>query len=145
MREDVQRLLAPMDDFATHVIDLVEELPTSPVGRHIGGQLLRSGTSTAANYEEACAAESRADFIHKMQISLKEMRESRFWLRMLKRRRWAQAEKAAVLYAAVLYTEADELCRIFTQSVVTAKKSKRPNVLSGFLFCMLNSRFSILH
>jgi four helix bundle protein len=118
MRKDVQQLLDRMDEFASDVIDLVEVLPTTLVGRHIGGQVLRSGTSTAANYEEACAAESRADFVHKMQIVLKELRETRFWLRMLKRRKWPIAKEAVALY-----DEADELCRIFTSSVVTAKKA----------------------
>ena len=118
MRIDIQRLLARMDDFASAVIDLVEVLPNTLVGRHIGGQLLRCGTSTAANYEEACAAESRADFAHKMQIILKEMRETRLWLRLIKRRKWPVAVKAEPLYI-----ESDELCRIFTKSVMTTKAS----------------------
>jgi len=108
-----------MENFASDIIDLVEEIPNTLVGRHIGGQILRSGTSTAANYEEACAGESHADFIHKMQIVLKEMRETRFWLRMIKRRKWPIAAIAVELHA-----EADQLCRIFTKSVMTAKNIK---------------------
>jgi four helix bundle protein len=57
--------------------------PDTRMGRHIGGQLVRSGTSPAPNYEEACAAESRADFVHKLSISLKELRESRCWIRLI--------------------------------------------------------------
>jgi hypothetical protein len=56
---------------------------TPRLGRHIGGQLVRCGTAAAPNYEEACAAESRADFIHKLRTRLKELRESRSWLRLI--------------------------------------------------------------
>ena len=120
MRDDVQHLLDRLEAFASQVIDLVETLPNTLVGRHIAGQLLRSGTSTGANYEECCGAESHADFVHKMQIVLKEMRESRYWLRMLSRRKWANNN-----IVLPVYHEADELCRIFTASLVTAKKSPR--------------------
>jgi len=69
--ELVERLI----DFAARVGKVVDALPDTRMGRHIGGQLVRSGTSPAPNYEEACAAESRADFVHKLSISLKELRE----------------------------------------------------------------------
>ena len=62
--------------FAAKVISLVQTLEKTPTGYHIGKQLLRSATSAGANYEESRGAESRNDFIHKMQIVLKEMRES---------------------------------------------------------------------
>src|SRR5438132_1360078 len=65
----VERLI----NFAARVGKVVDALPDTRMGRHIGGQLVRSGTSPAPNYEEACAAESRADFIHKLSISLKEL------------------------------------------------------------------------
>jgi four helix bundle protein len=55
------------------------------VGRHIGGQLTGSGTSAGANYEEACGAERRADFIHRLQVVLKELRESFYWLCLIKK------------------------------------------------------------
>lgn len=61
-------------DFASRVIDVVEALPPTSAGKHIGGQMLRSGTSPAMNYGEAQVAESRNDFIHKMKICLKELR-----------------------------------------------------------------------
>src|SRR5437763_705166 len=66
---------------------VVDALPDTRMGRHIGGQLVRSGTSPAPNYEEACAAESRADFVHKLSICLKELRESRSWIRLIIRRK----------------------------------------------------------
>ena len=66
-----------LTDFAVEIINIVEALPKNPVCRHLGSnQLLRSGTSPALNYGEAQAAESRADFIHKIKIILKELRES---------------------------------------------------------------------
>ena len=69
--------------FAAEIVRLVVDLRKSSVGRHISNQLTRSGTSPGANYEEACGAESRAGFIHKMQIVLKELRESGYWLRLI--------------------------------------------------------------
>ena len=64
-------------DFAVRIIRTAEALPKTKVGKHISGQLIRSGTSPAPNYGEAQSAESRSDFIHKMKISLKELRETR--------------------------------------------------------------------
>ena len=63
--------------FAVHIIDIVEKLPRSCTGLHIANQMVRSGTSPAANYGEAQSAESRNDFIHKMKLALKELRETR--------------------------------------------------------------------
>ncbi|MCR9208257.1 MAG: four helix bundle protein [bacterium] len=70
-------------DFATRVGKLVEALPETRLGRHIAGQLVRSGTSPAPNYAEACAAESKKDFVHKLGIALKELRESRTWVKLI--------------------------------------------------------------
>ena len=72
-------------DFAVRIIRIAESLPKTKVGNHIGGQLIRSGTSPAPNYGEAHGAESRSDFIHKMKISFKELRETRIWLFMIVR------------------------------------------------------------
>src|SRR5438067_559845 len=77
--EMVERLI----NFAARVGKVVDALPDTRMGRHIGSQLVRSGTSPAPNYEEACAAESRADFVHKLSICLKELRESRSWIRLI--------------------------------------------------------------
>ena len=70
-------------DFAVRVIKLADALPKTPSGKHISGQLLRSGTSPAPNYAEARGAESNADFVHKLKIALKELNESCVWLRMI--------------------------------------------------------------
>src|SRR5215475_892274 len=77
--ELVERLI----NFAARVGKVVDALPDTRMGRHVGGQLVRSGTSPAPNYEEGCAAESRADFVHKLSICLKELRESRTWIKLI--------------------------------------------------------------
>ncbi len=72
-------------DFAVRIIRMAESLPKTRVGNHITGQLIRCGTSHAPNYGEAQSAESRADFVHKMKVCLKELRETRVWLLMIVR------------------------------------------------------------
>src|SRR5215475_9101793 len=72
-------------DFAVRIIHLSARLPRTLAGRHIAGQLLRCGTSPAANYGEARAAESHADFVHKLGVVLKELNETLVWLRMIKK------------------------------------------------------------
>src|SRR5258708_7201726 len=66
--------------FSVRIINVVEALPKTRAGNHVAGQLVRCGTASAPNYAEAQAAESRDDFIHKLKIALKEMRETRVWL-----------------------------------------------------------------
>ena len=70
-------------DFAVRIIKLTEAFPNTRSGNHIRGQVLRSGTSPAPNYAEAQSAESRSDFVHKIKIALKELRETKVWLRMI--------------------------------------------------------------
>src|ERR1041384_6207426 len=101
-------------DFAVRIIRLVNALPRTPVGRHVGGQLVRAGTSAGSHYEEARGAESRADFIHKLAISWKETRESLWWLRLIHR---AQLLKPALVEDLV--QEAQELTAILGQSLKT--------------------------
>ena len=72
-------------DFAVQIIHVAESLPKTKVGNHIAGQLTRCGASPAPNYSEAQGAESRSDFIHKMKICLKELRETKVWLKMIVR------------------------------------------------------------
>src|SRR5947209_8205077 len=71
-------------NFAVRVIKLSARLPRTPVGKHIAGQILRSGTSPAPNYGEARGGESHADFVHKLGIVLKELNETFIWLRIIK-------------------------------------------------------------
>src|SRR5438046_9237140 len=72
-------------DFAVHIIRLTARLPKTPAGKHIAGQILRSGMSPAPNYGEARGAESSADFVHKLGIVLKELNETSIWLRVIQR------------------------------------------------------------
>jgi four helix bundle protein len=106
-----------MLDFAVRVIKLVQALPKNPVGRHVGGQLVRSGTSAGSNYEEARGAESRADFIHKLAVAWKESRESWFWLRVIHRSALIKPSRVGALMQ-----EANELTAILSTSLVTARK-----------------------
>ena len=117
--ELVERLL----EFAVRVGKVVDALPETKLGRHVSGQLVRCGTSGFPNYEEACAAESLADFVHKLQIVLKELRESRSWLRFV-----MKASLLSVKKVESLHDEACQLCKIIGKSVATAKgttKGKR--------------------
>ncbi|MFN2516527.1 MAG: four helix bundle protein [Pyrinomonadaceae bacterium] len=72
-------------EFAVRVVILSANLPKTPAGKHIAGQLMRSGTSPAPNYGEARGAESHADFVHKLRIVLKELNETSIWLRIIER------------------------------------------------------------
>ena len=113
-RDLSQRLL----EFAVRIGKIVDQLPHTPFARKIAWQLSDSGTSPMANYEEACAAESRRDFVHKLGICLKELRETRGWLRLI---------KAAELLAARTINpdldECDQLCRIIAKSILTTKSN----------------------
>ena len=106
-------------EFASAVIDLSESLPATRSGNHIAGQVLRSGTSPYPNHGEAEAAESRDDFIHKLKICLKELRETRRWARLIKGKAWVKSE-ATLLF---VLGESEELIRIFHSSIQTAKRN----------------------
>jgi len=108
--------------FSVNIIDLTEKLPSNPAGKHISNQLLRSGTSPAANYGEAQAAESRADFIHKMKISLKELRETDIWLKIVERK-----EYISNIEVDCIIQETNELISIFYKSIKTAKENQYLN------------------
>ena len=112
--EDLENRLI---DFAVSIINVIEALPSSKAGNHIAGQLLRSGTSPAPNYGEAQSAESRKDFIHKMKISLKELRETLIRLRVIERKPLCQAGEMDEIIK-----ECDELIAIFVASVKTAEQ-----------------------
>jgi len=111
-----QRLL----EFAATLIDISEALPKTRSGNHVAGQLLRSGTSPYSNHGEAESAESPDDFIHKMKICLKELRETRRWLRLIAHKDWLGENK--LLRAGL--NESEELIRIFVVSIRTASKNR---------------------
>ena len=110
-------------DFAVRILHVAGSLPKTKAGNHIAGQLIRFGAAPAPNYGEAQDAESRADFIHKMKVSLKELRETRIWLLII--------GKANLLKPASklepLIDESNQLISIFVASVKTAKQNKRKN------------------
>lgn len=105
-------------NFAVRVIKLSASLPKTPAGKHIAGQILRSGTSPAPNYGEARGAESHADFTHKLGIVLKELNETAIWLRIIERSQLLKSE-----WLTEIVAESNELGRIFTASVKTARQA----------------------
>ena len=104
--------------FAIGLVKLSNDLPDTFQGKNFATQLLRSGTSAAPNYAEARAAESRADFIHKLKIALKEMNETKVWLRMARGSFGIETDLLNHLIA-----ENTELCKIFVASIQTARRN----------------------
>lgn len=107
-------------EFAAVIIDVSEKLPATRAGSHIAGQLLRAGTSPYGNHGEAQTPESMDDFIHKMKICLKELRETRRWLRLIERKTWLDSDSQLLF----LLRECEELVRIFNASIQTAERNK---------------------
>ena len=119
MREKLsERLL----EFAARILKLEKNLCKNYSGKHIYGQLFRSGSSSGANFEESVGAESKADFIHKTQIVLKEIRESHYWLRLIKKTNMIADDNSDFKY---LLSENVELVKIFSSSLVTAKQIRK--------------------
>ena len=110
-----ERLLS----FAVAIIKMSKKMPNTYAARHIYKQLIRSSSSCGANYEETIAAESRADFCHKLQIVLKEIRESNYWLKLLRQSGLVESKKIEPLIK-----ESYELIKIVSKSVKTAKGKK---------------------
>ena len=107
--------------FAADIVELTESLPNTRAGNHIAGQLLRCGTSSLSNHGEVEAAESRRDFIHKLRICLKELRETKRWLRLLSR---AKNIGTPANFTSCL-NEIEELIRIFVVSIRTAERNAK--------------------
>jgi four helix bundle protein len=106
--------------FTASIVRLADSLPNTKAGNHIAGQLLRCGTSPLANHGEVEAAESRKDFLHKLRICLKELRETWRWLRLVGR---LDLVEAAQLRPALV--EVEELIRIFAASVRTTERNAK--------------------
>ena len=107
-------------EFSVQVIEVSEALPKTRAGNHIAGQFLRSGTSPYGNHGEAQTPESIDDFIHKMKVCLKELRETRRWARLIDRMRWLPGDPKL----AHLLQESEELVRIFKASVQTSERKR---------------------
>ena len=95
-------------DFAVRIVKLTAALPKTSAGNHMAGQILRSGTSPAPNYGEARGAESPADFLHKIRVVLKELNETKIWLKIIKKSNLVAPDKMESLL-----NESTQLCRIF--------------------------------
>jgi four helix bundle protein len=124
---NVQRAAKPRFDledrlleFSARIVRLVDALPNTRAANHLAGQLLRCGTSPYGNHGEVEAAESRKDFVHKLKICLKELKETRRWLRLACRSSILPAPKTAAIL-----NETEELIRIFFSSIRTAEKNAR--------------------
>ena len=105
-------------DYSVRIIKVSESLPSTKAGKHLCSQILRSGTSPAANYGEAQSAESRTDFVHKLKLALKELRETEVWLKVIIRSELIQP----IEKLTPLLQETDELISILFKSIETAKK-----------------------
>jgi len=105
-------------DFAVRIGQVVDALPETRLGRHVASQLIRCGTSPAPNYDEACAAESPRDFVHKLAIVLKELRESRGWIRFIMKSELLPAKKLVDVE-----DESTQLCNIIARSIITTKEN----------------------
>lgn len=108
-------------DFGVYGVELTESLPNTRAGNHIAGQLLRCGTSPLSNHGDVEAAESRKDFLHKLRICLKELRETKRWLRLVNPLK-VRAESADLTASL---NEVEELIRIFAASVKTAERNAK--------------------
>jgi four helix bundle protein len=126
MRERMFDLEDRLLEFSARIVRLSESLPRTDTGRHVANQLLRAGTSPYANHGEAEDAESLDDFVHKLKLCLKEARETWRWIRLIQR--IPLVNKPALLDP--LLDEADQLIRIFRQSILTARKNAHPATAS---------------
>ncbi len=106
-------------NFGVLIVDIINDLPNSKAGNHLAGQIIRSGTSPALNYGEAQSAESRKDFIHKIKVVLKELRETFICLRIINKAKLYKSER--LIQTALI--ENDELISIFVKSAETAQKN----------------------
>ena len=103
-------------DFATAVLALSNRMGRTASSRYLANQLVRAACSAGANYQESRGAESRADFVHKMPIVLKELREAHYWLMLVERSRLVTGD-----VVSSLVTEANELVSILVRALVSAK------------------------
>jgi four helix bundle protein len=111
-------------DFAAKIIAFIELLVKNQAGNHIANQIARSSISSALNYGEAQSAESRKDFVHKIKIVLKELRETHIALRIIKKSKLVRNFSEVDL----LISECNELVSIFVKSVETAEKNMNKKI-----------------
>ena len=107
-------------DFSARIIQLVDALPDTRAANHVAGQLLRCGTSPYGNHGEVEATESRKDFIHKLKVCLKELKETRRWLRLI-----AKSSMLPTPKMTAILKETEELIKIFFSSVRTTERNAK--------------------
>lgn len=107
-------------EYGTRIVKVVGSMPKTLAGRRIADQLLTCGLSVGANFEEAQAAESHNDFVHKLQIALKELRESGYWLKVVSRSGLLPEKRLAPLL-----DESGQLVRMLSKGVARAKGKAR--------------------
>ena len=120
MKKQAYDLEERLLEYSVRIIKVVEQLASTKAGNHVAGQLLKSGTSPYPDHGEAQAAESTKDFIHKLRISLKELRETQRWLKLVQR---VPLVKKPELLDDILQ-ETEELIKIFVTSIRTAGQKK---------------------
>ena len=108
-------------EYSVRIIKIVEQILKTKTGNHVAGQLLRSGTSPYPNHGEAQAAESPKDFVHKLRISLKELRETQRWLTLVQRVPLVEQPERL----NEISQETEELIKIFVTSIKTAEKKRK--------------------
>lgn len=116
--KDIEALRKRIYDFVIRIVNLVKELPNTLAGNRIGAQLLDAGTSVGANFEEACAAVSFADFTYKMSVAKKEAYETNFWLRVIRDTELLKRNRMGPIIQ-----ESEEIKKILTSSVKTAQEN----------------------
>ena len=109
-------------DFAVEIITITDNLKATKAGNHLSGQIVRSGTSPSLNYSEAQSAESRNDFIHKMSVVLKELRDTHSCLKIIHRAKFYLKNEQDLVLAV---NENDELISIFVKSIETSRNRNK--------------------
>jgi len=120
-REHLYDLEDRLLEFAANIIELTESLENTRAGNHVAGQLLRCGTSSLSNHGEVEAAESRRDFLHKLRICLKELRETKRWLRLVGRVK----KLGSPANFTICINEIEQLIQIFVASIRTAERNAK--------------------
>jgi four helix bundle protein len=117
MSQRIYDLEERLIEFSSEVIDIVESLPSTRAANYIAGQLIRCGLAPALLYGEAQSAESRDDFIHKMKVGLKELKETRVCVKLIIKKKMVKSIEG-------IFKENEELIAIISKSIDTAKRNK---------------------
>lgn len=117
--QDAKQLQQRTKNFAIRILKVFSQLPKEEVSRIIGRQFVRAGTSVAANYRATCRARSRPDFISKISVVAEEADETLFWLELL-----VESQLISKQIVGSLMSECEQLLKIFSASLTTAKRNR---------------------